>query len=1631
MANSLNNLIGTPQPEYKVDVPKLRQPLAPPTPPPPLQAPQPQVVEEQPQVVEEPPVVVEPQIAQAANIEGSIPEGGIPGGYPTLNPEVQQSLMGNASPVSRLTERLEDQGTARVQNLINLQAEASDDTSRNAEFFPTLYSGDFVDNAINSINETDGITQGLIESAGRNQAAVALQAAANAPQQTRKGNDQYHPDSTKNPFGDWMNWLGIGATTENFNLWKGEFGQAGKNTGGAIMYGLGLLQNVPMGALADAKNARDRVVSKLPNFVQDVLNFNPGSELFKSIDKLGIIAPTQRFLRDQGRDAQALEGKLPPVLSNIVSAAGAINYAVAAIPEFIGNAKLHNTDDRTKPLQLVQALRGKQYSATSDQSDRKKNNLPLGFGSTDKRVPWFIDPGRIVGAGIDMFAVPIPGNQLVRGAAAVAKVTSATRVAKATKAVAVTLDVLNDPLSPIFKQIGRLLPGRKAVPLLPSSAPRKGADGTFVVPPTEPTVPPQRTIIPPPPSPDAPLGSQVYKDGYFELPARGKETPNVFPAPGNSQAFDARESGRIAKLLEDGGYDPLSSPLPPRSLLSDRPVNGKRTPLNPDSITPAAIKPPETRLIELDEILAFSPGNTAPVTLPPTVLKLPALDINTLPPSSSVPLEELSVLEVLREGNAIQPLVKDGTSLVSPAMVEKGEALAVIRESLEETRVKRVLRNLGQQDTTIEKGATKSFTNPNPNPKVDVEDVVSTLRDDVPDGFGERLAMAVDERRIQAINASLKVIKRDTAFTPEVLEHIETLVPVVPNKVFQGDVTLNEFAEQLSVPTPGMQLDVTGVKPKKRTLDQLGALARFIPGEDGLPLATSARPFKTWQQLQDRLATLTDPIYRRIFDRYGASIPEEALRGEGFRVVKRSAGLDGSPEVQALVIPPKEPEVKVVYDPSFITKRFEPTTQTKADVKEGKVVVQALVRSNWKQELTATVKATQESIGTPIVFDKITEAPVAAPGFTRYYHSTNAKNLPSIGRQGIEARGGSTFQRSVGLEGNQVFLHDDPTLTKYGNTLIAVDIPTGTVTPISAVKSGRDGFYINEGITPDNIKGVSFVGNMLERERFDSASTAFKRTRLEGLTQRIEAIQGQQAAPNVSIDKRALAYVQKELLPKTHHGKSPAVVEATQAVIDTVLKVSDDAHLSQATELRQQSIQQSLEVSTQNTLALPDVGRKELPHDYVHPDPQPPVAGVKKPAGKHIDPGTGVEINNYPTSTAEELSKTVDKKGLKAAKAQAKSMGLAYTDDIDLMRRITVFRNKMARARRGEGKALAATVNSYPDTFFAPRAPVIDTALIEDINSITMGAGTSNPRVIAKLVDTNLVDADIYATVNEMPRGQVVPGIRLESNFQTAKNQALSNVERNVMPGKEFNDNGTFVEVKPNVSNPLDAGVIATDDVRDALRRSAEATLDIGDPIERKALQTFLREVKKGKGTLQQHVNDMQAILAQRNLTAETYSTNFQKSLGKELSTMGYDSVGLRNGDGSLSVELLQPSKVIGINVEDLPPSSVTEQAAARYNADSMVALNNPESIDSAVNHEESATQLIARMSQDNYKEAQEAQEALVASTNDALQAYTKLGDEAATEARKLALSNEADAAQRLDDLDRHLNKPSKNPCDM
>jgi len=1769
-------------------------------------------------------------------------------------------------------------------SLFNTIANGVDDASRNAEFYPTTYHGSYADMASRSLSDQANLNQGIIDNYARNQAAQAIVAAQQTPPQNRTDPNQYHPDSTSNPFEQFKNWLGFGDNPQSapFDPLKNQWGQAGHGVGGAIMYGLGLVvQNAPAAILGDIKNARDRVVNTLPSPLQTVLNWNPVTNIFQPLEHF--VQPVTDFLHGQAAKAQSVAETSPDLFSPlraIISSAGAIDNAVAAIPHFLANANIvRNTDDKTKPLHIVQALRGAQYSNTYDEATRKRTSSPIGIGGTDDRVPFFLDPGHLVGTALDIFALPKAGLGLIKLTAKVASITEATRVARVTSTIAKVTEFAVDPLqpiiSPVLNKVAGLLPGgfKQGVadfynnPLrLPGVGARPVEGGGFVAhgngeTKPVPTVDLGNATIEKPPSASEPF---TFTGGALEnkttvTPLKPKvPTPTPTPTPSPSPSIDyagevaqqivrdkeatVAEMFRKAGLPDDGssaghnfngffgGSDgkldswandvdfikkgvasdgkfpeqlrktlagQVWDSLPGRGIpqtdenldkllysvyvkdkngssrakalqtlndvfdLSHKPtpaVEVKVSPapsydvpissqsykeggyfklgdVQPTSVFNAGSEPRgntafntnETERIhqmmrdqglviptplESKHTISLPNGVEPVVQIPDTLVKLPSVNVDaiTSTPGLRMASEESQVLGVLREGNAIQPLPSDPTAIVEPSLVERGNSLAVIRDSLEETRIGNPSVNradiqegvkLPSEDTSLDElyAQADSIGNKYQTPEEiashnealskvgnEVDNTIeqqfpdnagtatsepSTTRQPLPNapkGYKTNSSLSKKEEmlaKMEAYKASkltpqervqiatdkvqTEVPQHNTSFDAETIAHVKEQLPLVPTRVFSGDMTLAEYAQQLSQHIEGTQVNPQNLVQKARTLDQLGAIARYIPGEDGLPLVsqTVKEPFKTWKQVNEMVAKMSDPSYRRIFDRYGEPIPQDVLDGIGFRVTKRSEGLDGSPPVEGVVQNTasqlQPPPMKTWTDPSFIEKKLEP----KGD---------SFTRASWSQELESQ------------------------------------RDLYQVELQKEVAKGEQANAQSI-----------------------------------------------------------------------------------EDLQANIDRINGQKEHPDVVSDPRALRALQRDVLPPTHVGKSDRVVQATQDWVDKSVAVSNDADHYKQAQQRQQTIQVALEDSTQKTLALPDVGRKQE-------NAFPLAESIRNATSSVVEGGQPIKYNpdylqELLTTPKQKLSDEMWARSdaltnrvipeAKAAEDVAKDLGIdvhatrdinvtngghgsawfdegqlhnTYNSDFDrllntvhelthfyegsrygsltnghisteivaetvsslVMQKILPEETSLIRAKWG--KFMEAIPRLYKDNigitlfnsgsvqkYVTKNEGIIKNIandiltrienkvhaqpLVDTINKGTMAVGTNDQGVIDSLHKNSLVeqykqtlrelgDATVdheYAKTPgeqsqkqalvdslteqqkqlqlelgklegvQMARGQTTPSVRLESNFEVARNDAMANTGRNHPDPTRLNNNGTVVEVKPDVSQPVEGNALLTEDVRERMLNAMESTFDVGDPMERKALKRIKSVLHNDKSSYNDVVNAFSAYTAQTGLTSESYASNFQRYLKGELTHGGYDSIAHANPDGTTSLELLDSSKQLPIHSQEMPQVSPLEQAGARYNTDSTRASNNPYDVYAQVDHQESATQLLARISQDSAANTASAERDLLQSTHEALDAYDNLGLEASHERAQKQVHIQQDAQDHFDALDRHLNTTSKNPCDI
>lgn len=115
-----------------------------------------------------------------------------------------------------------------------------------------------------------------------------------------------------------------------------------------------------------------------------------------------------------------------------------------------------------------------------------------------------------------------------------------------------------------------------------------------------------------------------------------------------------------------------------------------------------------------------------------------------------------------------------------------------------------------------------------------------------------------------------------------------SMMPKVGVNVFEAQMTAKELVTVLNDYVPGTQVSSASVKKQTRTLAQITALMKLVPGPNGKPLVSATRGnFKTYTEVQNYLQkqSIEDPAIYRLFEREGPPIPDELFNAPNFRIV--------------------------------------------------------------------------------------------------------------------------------------------------------------------------------------------------------------------------------------------------------------------------------------------------------------------------------------------------------------------------------------------------------------------------------------------------------------------------------------------------------------------------------------------------------------------------------------------------------------------------------------------------------------------------------------------------------------------------------------------------------------------------
>lgn len=234
----------------------------------------------------------------------------------------------------------------------------------------------------------------------------------------------------------------------------------------------------------------------------------------------------------------------------------------------------------------------------------------------------------------------------------------------------------------------------------------------------------------------------------------------------------------------------------------------------------------------------------------------------------------------------------------------------------------------------------------------------------------EPLKPLVPPPRLEAAMPKLSLDQKSVPLPNLPSKSVARVENAVSSRVFSGEYTLSEMADILSTTKPGSFINVETLKKNRRTITELEALARIIPGPDGIPIippGTPDRYFRTWKQLKERIWSLPDSSYKRIFAEYGPKIPVKELASGNFVITLP----DGTPLTPTLTKPSLDtPGLKVYTDPSVIDPKF---ASSKGTPKQGGTVFdQARFQKAQAKEKMMNARTKQQRAKAQVEYDDAT-----------------------------------------------------------------------------------------------------------------------------------------------------------------------------------------------------------------------------------------------------------------------------------------------------------------------------------------------------------------------------------------------------------------------------------------------------------------------------------------------------------------------------------------------------------------------------------------------------------------------------------------------------------------------------------
>jgi len=278
-------------------------------------------------------------------------------------------------------------------------------------------------------------------------------------------------------------------------------------------------------------------------------------------------------------------------------------------------------------------------------------------------------------------------------------------------------------------------------------------------------------------------------------------------------------------------------------------------------------------------------------------------------------------------------------------------------------------------------------------------------------------------------------------------------------------------------------------------------------------------------------------------------------------------------------------------------------------------------------------------------------------------------------------------------------------------------------------------------------------------------------------------------------------------------------------------------------------------------------------------------------------------------------------------------------------------------------------------------------------------------------------------------RGELGQGIYLTDDIEYATDYAKATPASNLpnLEGREFDEIGNVLMVKPTINNPLNADVPIGNDVKQVILEA----LNSGN-LDPATLTGVTRNLNKPI-TLKDVYSSLDNLAAENNSgIPEALIADAQRRINYALRESGYDAVESTSTQGRVTVaylgtkegNLLEVQSSSAVGVGDL-----LEGATHRYNADVKSLENFPTSSYAKANSEDSAANLIYRATEQTQQLFDDAQNRAVRLVDDAYAKEVELLKTATQEAENRSVQRLAQLRQKDDLMIQHNNVLDINPC--